>query len=166
MKIGIISDTHDRMKSVEKAIKIFKKHQVKYVFHAGDFVTKEVVEKFNGMRLCGVLGNNDTNRSEMLEAFSKIGGEVSTKFFDKEINGITFGMYHGTDREILKNFILSEKYNVVIYGHTHRVAKRNVKNCLVLNPGPASGIWNKSTIMLLDIKKKTMHVELVTLSIC
>jgi len=39
MVIGIISDTHDHMDNIRKALKIFKEKNVKVILHAGDFVS-------------------------------------------------------------------------------------------------------------------------------
>ena len=38
MKIGILSDTHDDIDNVNKAIDIFQENDVKAVIHAGDMV--------------------------------------------------------------------------------------------------------------------------------
>jgi predicted phosphodiesterase len=38
MKIGIISDTHDDIENVQKAIEIFNAEGVNYAIHAGDYV--------------------------------------------------------------------------------------------------------------------------------
>lgn len=37
MKIGIISDTHDQVEKIKKAISIFNKEKVFLVYHLGDF---------------------------------------------------------------------------------------------------------------------------------
>jgi putative phosphoesterase len=46
MKIGIISDTHDDIENVQKAIEIFKAEGVNYVIHAGEYVFPGVVKEF------------------------------------------------------------------------------------------------------------------------
>ena len=38
MKIGIISDTHDDIENVQKAIEMFNLERVQYVIHAGDYI--------------------------------------------------------------------------------------------------------------------------------
>ncbi len=59
MKIGLISDTHDNIQNIQKAIISFNEKLVRVVIHAGDIVSPEAVEAFDGMKLIGVLGNND-----------------------------------------------------------------------------------------------------------
>jgi len=40
MIIGIISDTHDNLPEIEKAVKLFNQKKVGFVLHAGDFVAR------------------------------------------------------------------------------------------------------------------------------
>ena len=51
MKIGLISDTHDNIQKTQNAIMSFKDRNVEIVIHAGDIVSPETVEVFDGMRL-------------------------------------------------------------------------------------------------------------------
>ena len=59
MKIGLISDTHDNIQNIEKATSLFNDYNVSFAIHAGDVVSPEAVEAFSGVKLIGVLGNND-----------------------------------------------------------------------------------------------------------
>lgn len=61
MKIGLISDTHDNIQNILKAVREFKSRCVDIVLHAGDFVSPVAIESFTGIKLVGVLGNNDTD---------------------------------------------------------------------------------------------------------
>ena len=73
MKIGLISDTHDNIQNIQKAIISFNEKLVRVVIHAGDIVSPEAVEAFDGMKLIGVLGNNDLQVNELTDAFDNIG---------------------------------------------------------------------------------------------
>ena len=47
----------------------------------------------------------------------------------------------------------SQKYEVIIYGHTHRTDLRKIGETLIINPGECGGwLTGKSTIALLDLK--------------
>jgi hypothetical protein len=47
----------------------------------------------------------------------------------------------------------SQKYEVIIYGHTHRTDLRKIGKTLIVNPGECGGwISGKSTIALLDLE--------------
>jgi putative phosphoesterase len=46
----------------------------------------------------------------------------------------------------------SQKYEVIVYGHTHRTDLRKIGKTLILNPGECGGwLSGKSTIALLDL---------------
>ena len=84
MKIGLISDTHDNIQNIQNAIISFNDKHVRVVIHAGDMVSPETVKVFDGMKLIGVLGNNDLEVRELISAFDKIGGELRGEFCEIE----------------------------------------------------------------------------------
>ena len=59
MLIGVISDTHDNLPIIEKAIKKLNEENVALVLHAGDYVSPFVIPKFKALnaKLIGVFGN-------------------------------------------------------------------------------------------------------------
>jgi len=59
MKIGIISDTHDDIDNIKKAVKIFKDKGIKTVIHLGDIVAPPAIKFFKGFKLIGIFGNNE-----------------------------------------------------------------------------------------------------------
>jgi putative phosphoesterase len=120
MKIGIMSDSHDKMSNIKKAITIFKEEEVKVILHAGDLISPFCVglfENFKGnFHLCN--GNNlgDTKlikrKMEGIGHFYEEMGEI-------ELGGFKFVLYHGTDEAKLQSLLDSQKYDYVITGHTH-----------------------------------------------
>jgi len=59
MKIGIISDSHDRIEAVEKVIGIFEKQNVETIIHCGDMCAPFMIDelaKFKGEVYC-IAGN-------------------------------------------------------------------------------------------------------------
>jgi putative phosphoesterase len=139
MKIGLISDTHDNIQNIQKAIAYFNDKHVRVVIHAGDIVSPETVKAFNGMRLIGVLGNNDLQINELTDAFDGIGGQLKGEFCEIEQDNLIFVVYHGTSSRRKESLIQSGKYDVVVCGHTHRVQNKKVGKTLILNPGTANG---------------------------
>ena len=67
MKIGVLSDTHDNLANIRKAVEIFSKTAWRSSSTAGDFcspftlpVFKPLAEK--GVKMHAVFGNNDGDR--------------------------------------------------------------------------------------------------------
>src|SRR5437764_8089311 len=122
MKVGIISDTHDDIENVQRAIEIFNAEGIEYVIHAGDYILPGIVKEFEKLnsKLIGVLGNNDGEKVHILKNFLDIGGVLKGELAEIELDGLTFGVYHGTSKEIKEQLVNNGKYNIVICGHTHR----------------------------------------------
>ena len=184
MKIGIISDTHDDVENVQSAIEIFNTEKVTHVIHAGDYIFPGIVLEFKKLdaKLIGVLGNNDGERVHLLKNFLSIGGELKGELGEVVLDGVLFGIYHGTDEQIKKKLVDSGKYDVVITGHTHRIEMPSVYNTintnyekqqdgnkihknggltLVLNPGTAhrkvdtiSGSFKEGGLIIFDTETK------------
>jgi putative phosphoesterase len=170
MKIGIISDTHDDIENVQKAIEIFNTEGVNYVIHAGDYVFPGVVKEFEKLnaKLIGVLGNNDGEKVHLLKNFLDINGDLKGELGEIEVDGLKFGVYHGTAKEVKEQLINSGKYNILICGHTHIREPlhsdgkyENYGKTLVLNPGAAhkkvasiSGAFKEGGIIIFDIRTK------------
>lgn len=170
MKIGVISDTHDDMENVQEAIQIFNKMKVEYVIHAGDYIFPGVIKEFKKLnaKLIGVLGNNDGEKNGILKSFIGISGELKGELGEAEFDGLKFGIYHGTDREIKENIKQSKKYDILICGHTHKRDPqssgtiKDVKDTFDLNPGSAhrksvsiSGLFDEvGRIILFDTQTK------------
>ncbi len=189
LKIGIISDTHDDLNSVDKAISIFNREKVSLVVHAGDFIFPGVVERFRELKsskLVGVLGNNDGEKLGLLKKFEEIGGELKRsdlgEIQDDDNKNLRIAVYHGTDQNLREAAIQSGTYDVFIHGHTHvkRWAQKRIKiydkekEIVVLNPGtsnrnfptfPATGAgWNedKPTILIYDTITKEARFLLLS----
>lgn len=120
MKIGLISDTHDNIENILKAVTEFNERNVDVVLHAGDFVSPIAVESFAGVKLIGILGNNDRDVPGLTSAFNKIQGELKGEIFETIYDGMKFAVYHGTDFAKKELLVKSGKYDVFVYGHTHR----------------------------------------------
>ncbi|MGB6531406.1 MAG: metallophosphoesterase [Candidatus Nitrosopolaris sp.] len=156
MKIGLISDTHDNIENIQKSVQVFKENKASIVFHAGDYVSPEAIRLFHGLKLVGVFGNNDFDKSSIRDAFNEIGGQIKDDFCEFEVDDIIFAVYHGTQQERKNSLIESGKYDVVVCGHTHRTLNSKVGKTLVLNPGTAKGWFfgYMATVAMLDTLTK------------
>ncbi len=75
MIIGAMSDTHDRLDAVDKAISFFNSQEVTDVLHAGDLVSPFVIPLFSKLKakLHFVWGNNEGDHDFANVRFADIG---------------------------------------------------------------------------------------------
>ncbi|MGB9711281.1 MAG: metallophosphoesterase [Thermodesulfovibrio sp.] len=149
MKIGIISDTHDHMENIRKALKIFKENNVKAIIHAGDFVspfTWRVFKDFEG-EFYGVFGNNDGDKVLLKKMY---GERIQPQIRELEIEGKKIALMH--EPQTIEALAQSGRFNLIVYGHMHEVDIRRVNNTLIINPGEACGwLYGKATVVVLDL---------------
>ncbi len=162
MKIGIISDTHDNLPQIRKAVKVFNREKVELVLHAGDFVSPFTSLEFKNLNcpLKGVFGNNDGDKLYLQEKFKGI-GELYPAPYNVNINSKNVIMLH--KEKLIDALAESQKYDVIIYGHSHRTDLRKIKKTLIINPGECGGwLTGESTIALLDLE--TLEAKVINLA--
>ena len=167
MLVGVISDTHDDYTAVRRLAEIFKHRGVEAVIHAGDWTSPFMMLKmrriFPEVPIYTVFGNNDGDRYMFAKRAADAKVEVLGEGALLQIGGRRIGIYHGTAEVLVEAMARSGMFDVVIYGHTHKVDIRRVNGTLVLNPGEACGCaTEKKTAAILDLK--TLDVELVEAS--
>ena len=149
MKIGLISDTHDNIQNIRRAVREFNDKHVDLVIHAGDFVSPIAVESLAGV---------NTDIPGLTSTFNKINGELKGEIFETVYDGMNFAVYHGTSLAKKEQLIKSGKYDVFIYGHTHRKDNRYIGTTRVINPGTAKGWFFGlfATIAVFDTSSRNL----------
>ena len=150
MKIGIISDTHDYVEYIKKAIEYFNSEKVDKVFHAGDISSVSTARLFDKLDASMIFsyGNCDVFRSQIALALSDK-AEICAEVCDINLGGKRILMAHKIET-IVAN--ISEKVDMIIHGHTHRVESRILAGAVVINPGECSPRkFGKSTVMVYDL---------------
>ena len=162
MRIGVMSDTHDRLPAIAEILDRFGSKGVTMVMHAGDYCSPFSLSPFHqkGMALLGVFGRNDGDR-ETLSAYAArgMGTEIYESPHSFEVGGHKVMLVHDIG-EINKRSIASHDF--VIHGQTHKLDQSKRGNTLLLNPGEACGwLTGKCTAMVVDLD--TGEVEVITL---
>jgi hypothetical protein len=157
MLIGAISDTHDNLPQVEKAVKYLNSQKVGLVLHAGDYVAGFVIPKFKQLncKLIGVFGNNDGDHELLKKRFSETTNcTIHDRFAAINVEGYRIALLHGTETELLDAIIDSGYFDAVIHGHSHNKSIEKKGKTLAINPGEVCGyLTGKCTVALLDTAK-------------
>ena len=156
MKVGILSDSHDNLPALAKAVSLFNDAETALVIHAGDFVAPFVARPLKDLQsdFIGVFGNNDGERFGLVQAFGQ-------KIF-RPPHAFTFAgkkilLLHEPDN--LDALVASNQFDMIIYGHTHD-AEIHRGDTVVVNPGECGGWVNgRRTVALWEIE--TNEVEII-----
>jgi putative phosphoesterase len=160
LKIGVISDTHDNLDAIKRAVAYFAK-EAELIIHAGDVVapfSAKIFKEAGNIPVYGVLGNND---GELLtiEVFNKLGGKVKRQFNSFTWDNRRIAVMHGEMLEVIEALILSKMYDIVISGHTHDPKIEKKDGVLHVNPGENCGyLTGKSTIAIIETATLTAEI--------
>ena len=163
MIVGLMSDTHDRLDAIEKAIKFFNRKGVSDVLHAGDLVSPFAVSRFSELKakLHYVWGNNDGDREFIRVRFGEIGITPLGDFAALELGGKKIALLHGTHAHVVDSLIKCGLFDAVIRGHNHK-AEIVEGETLLVNPGEVCGYLSGCrTVATLDLDK--MYAKIVEL---
>ncbi len=164
--IGLISDTHDNVEAIRKAVEAFNRRNVEVVLHAGDYVSPFTAKFFQGLKpkLIGVYGNVDGEKEILRQRYLEtLGAEIRGEFAEVEARNWKIALIHGVYQPLVEALALSGRYRAVVRGHTHKPEAIRVGRTLIVNPGEACGyLTGKQTIAFLDLEK--LEVEFVELN--
>ncbi len=150
MKAGILSDSHDQRGLAEDALALFREEGVGVILHLGDVCLPETILAFRdcGIPLIGVYGNNDYDR-EGLSAVSA--GAFHRSPHMPEIHGRKILMGHSFD-ELQEEIGEGGRFDLILFGHTHRPLTMRIGRALIMNPGEACGFLSgKPTCAVIDL---------------
>lgn len=151
MKIAVMSDSHSRYHTVEKALKILQDRNINFVLHCGDIDDADTVWLFQGFTTHFVYGNCDqTQKLSLQQAIHGIGETLHQPFGRVEVEGQKLAFVHGDDRELLEELENSGAYDFLFYGHTHKAEEHRTGPTRVINPG-ALHRANPRTFLILDL---------------
>lgn len=150
MRIGIVSDTHDRSEAIAEAVRLLAEQQVELVLHCGDIESLETIQLFKPIPTHFVYGNWDKDRARMTAAIRGIGGHANDSFGAIEVGGKRIAWVHSHERHQLYQLEHADYFDYVFYGHTHVREQHRTGRTLVANPG-ALFRANPKTCLVLDV---------------
>ena len=139
MKIAILSDIHDHIDNLKKAL---SKLDAEAIIFCGDMVspfTTKILATAN-LPTYSCLGNNDEDQIGLV----KNGGakftwtHLSQEFGQVELDGKQLAFCHYP--KLAQLLAKTDEYDAVFYGHTHEAKNEKIGNTLLLNPGSICGI--------------------------
>jgi uncharacterized protein len=155
MKIGIISDSHDRQENVSKTIDFFHKEDVEVIIHCGDFCAPFMIKEirnFQGKIHC-VFGNIDDEFSTT-KLCMELDIDLQGAYAEVDYDGRKISFTH---MPFLANGIAhTGKYDAVFYGHNHMAKAETIGKTLFANPGNLAGIKEEAKFAIYDTKTNSI----------
>jgi putative phosphoesterase len=163
MNLGVMSDSHDHLGNIGKAVAAFSRRKIAALIHGGDLCSPFVFRQLEQLqefcpRMYAVFGNNDGDRVLLTE---KGGGFCTFRdgALTLELDGHRIAVMHYPD--VAESLHRSGDFDLVIYGHTHQ-ARVEGKERVLLNPGSCAGyLAQRATIAVVDLAN--LEVELIEL---
>ncbi len=134
MRLGILSDTHGAVGTTQAAVRMFESLRIDLLIHCGDVGPPSLIPLFSPWPCHFVIGNMD-DATSLRTAIDAAGHTCYERFGHLKVNGRSIAFLHGDDARLLRQTILSGRWDLVCYGHTH-VAQHSVEGpTVVVNPG-------------------------------
>ena len=178
MKIAIISDTHDNLPNLKKAIAFIKKEKIKTIIHCGDIfkpeTIKEGLKNYKGKTYI-IFSPADADFSGIprnaFKGMSRV--KIYEEFGEFRKDGKRIAFCHFP--EIAKNLADTQKlapyraakggsgagYDLVFYGHTHKPWEEKIGKTRLVNPGNLAGIFYKPTFAIYNTKTDKLELKIL-----
>ena len=160
MKIAIISDTHDNVPNLEKALAWMKKNNIEQIIHCGDLCAPSILVETLGPGFAGpmhmVFGNVE-DRETLIE---KVADFDQVKHYGDQgeatLDGKKIAFTHFPEEG--RQLAASGKYDYVFYGHTHKPWEEKVGRTRLVNPGTLAGLFAKATFAVYDTEADKLEL--------
>lgn len=154
MLIGVISDTHDRLPAIDRALALFGERDVAALIHPGDVIAPFAAKRLLAWKrpLYVTYGNNDGERAGLRNVLPQI--QDGPLFV--ELGGRRILVHHFIDWCRPEDIARAD---IVVTGHTHEVTTTYRDGKLLLNPGECCGwVTGRCTVALLDTAGPSVEV--------
>lgn len=143
--VGVISDTHDNIVNVRRAVERFNALELDRVVHCGDIIAQFVLAEFGKLRapLSAVFGNCDGDRRSLEQRAREFGFELAEGPLEFRAGGRRFTVTH----EPLARVPDCDFY---LHGHSHKL-RHDAGPPVVVNPGEGCGyLTGRATCAVVD----------------
>jgi len=156
MRIGILSDTHDKIARTNLAIRLLADAGAELLIHCGDLTRPEIVEEFAALKTYFVFGNNDYDESGLRRVINLVGGICLERAGEITLGGKRIAVTHGdSSREVDRLAALDPDY--LFFGHTHLATDSREGCTRYINPGALHRASDYS-VALLDLESDELRM--------
>ncbi|MDP8207205.1 MAG: metallophosphoesterase [Candidatus Electryonea clarkiae] len=151
MRLGIMTDSHDHLRNLGRAVLEFKRRNAEAIIHSGDFVAPFTIDvlKHAGCPVYSVYGNCDGERIGLSNRFKEIHekSEINTEPHIYELDGLRIVVMHHP--AWIESFASTKQADIIVYGHLHKLHIEN-RPPWIINPGEVFGLKADPTAVWFD----------------
>ena len=168
MILGLLSDSHGRVRRVAHAIKMLEHLGAEAFVHCGD-LGESVLEEFVGRKLWFVWGNTDPQGASAVRFAQSLGFDpplqIPTQF---TVDGRRIAVFHGHEAPFERLLQMRRNgdyegiaqrivdYDVLLYGHTHTAWDDRIAKTRIINPGALERA-RFYTVATLDVARNDLR---------
>lgn len=163
MLVAIMSDSHDNIWNLRKAVGIVKSRQTGLLIHCGDFIAPFMLKELDdaGIPVHGVFGNNDGDQYTLTKMSLSVLSNITLHGLagQVDVEGFAIGFTHY--REIGAGLVSAGDCRLVCFGHSHEHEIKKSGDVTLLNPGEIMGKEGSPGFCFVDTQ--TADIERVEL---
>ena len=141
MIVAVMSDSHDNIWNLRKAVEIIKDRQAGLIIHCGDFIAPFMLKELDtaGVPVQGVFGNNDGDQYMLTKMSLTMLNDFSLQGLVGQVNveGFTIGFTHYV--QMGEGLVAAGACKLVCFGHSHEHEIRQIEDVTLLTPGEIMG---------------------------
>lgn len=141
MKIALMSDTHDHLVNIRKALEIIRQEECEAIIHCGDIVAPFALKELEHAKIPvhAVFGNNDGDHFLLCQTAAASNGLITIygQLARIELGGARIAFTH--EGPFAEGLAATGKYDMVFFGHTHQHYHDKLGDTILFNPGDVMG---------------------------
>lgn len=158
MRIGLLSDSHDRVPATRALVERMLAEGVSVIIHAGDFCSPFSLRALQDLQvpLLGVFGRNDGDHEGLVATTQTgLGAELYESPHSFEFGGVQILVVHDIN-EVHERSLA--QHQLVVHGATHVAEMKMRGETLIVNPGEACGwVHGEPTAAIVDLTTKAVE---------
>ena len=160
MKIAAMSDSHDQLDSLNKAIEIVEEKNIERILFCGDFCSPVPVKKcfadFSG-KIDAVFGNTEDRMTITKLSLTDVKNlTIHGEHAELEIAGKRIAMTHYPLYG--KSMAASGDYDFVFHGHNHTHSIEKIDQTHLINPGEIAGFFEQPRFVIVDLVTEKVEI--------
>lgn len=162
MQIAVMSDSHDNIWNMRRAVARIRSEGAELILHCGDFVAPFMLKELaaGGVPVHGVFGNNDGDQFQLsrmaLTDFKDI--HLHGPLADIDVNSFHIALTHYF--MVAQGLARTGQYDLVCFGHSHEHHLETIGSTTLLNPGEIMGKDGPPTFCMVDsISRQVRKIE-------